>query len=106
MSETSSIKISIQGNNYDLKCPNDQIDKLKSAAEMVHKKMGEAKTKTPSNEKAAILTALNIAHDLLEVKNDVDDNETSLPNIANDQISSIINGIHHRLESCMTKSKK
>jgi len=106
MSSTTSITISIQGNNYDLKCPDDQIEKLKSAAEIVHKKMGEAKSKTPSNEKAAILTALNVAHEFLEVQNNANINETELSNIANEQISNIINNIGQNLESYLTKNKK
>ena len=106
MSSTTSITISIQGNNYDLKCPDDQIEKLKSAAEIVHKKMAEAKSETPSNEKAAILTALNVAHEFLEVQNNANINETELSNIANEQISNIINNIGQNLESYLTKNKK
>ena len=106
MTQVSTVTITIQGNQYDLKCPEGQIDKLKSAAEIVHKKLGEVKNKTPHGEKAAILTALNLAHDLLECNSTCAELSAAENPIATEQISNIINGMCNSIDSFMTKKEK
>lgn len=106
MSNAMTVSITIQGNQYDLKCPKDQVDKLKLAAEMVHKKLGEVKAKNTHGEKAAILTSLNIAYELLESNNICAELSAAENPVAIEQISNIINNIHNSLDSFLTKKEK
>lgn len=100
MTTSKLIDISIQGNIYQIKCPASQEEHLIAAARNVDKKMSLAKKNTPNQEKAAILTALNIAHELIEYKQE---HNNKTPNTANEQIMLLINNIH---ESITKKADK
>ena len=106
MTQATTVTITIQGNQYDLKCPVNQVDKLKSAAEMVHKKLGQVKVKVAHGEKAAILTALNLAHELLESNQACAELSATENPIAIEQISNIINGMCDSIDSFLTKKEK
>jgi cell division protein ZapA (FtsZ GTPase activity inhibitor) len=106
MTRATTVTITIQGNQYDLKCPEGQVDKLKSAAETVHKKLGEVKAKNVHGEKAAILTALNLAHELVECNSTCAELSALENPIATEQISNIINGMCDSIDSFLTKKEK
>lgn len=98
------VNIKIQGVDYEIKCPHDQIKALQDAAELVNTKMSEVKKKTSSNEKAAILTALNISHQLLIAESDKNIDNKSNNEYATEQISLFINNIDRKIENILAKS--
>ena len=101
---TSTVTISIQGASYDMTCEPGQEDNLLKAADLVNEIMATAKNKNISNEKAAILTSLNLASKLIKAESEINLQSSNINNIAEEQITNIINNIHREVESFVTKS--
>ncbi|MFH1044948.1 MAG: cell division protein ZapA [Pseudomonadota bacterium] len=71
MSEKAKpLEVSIMGRNYRVTCADGEREALLAAVAYVDKKMTEIKAagKVPGTERIAVMTALNIAHELLSVK--------------------------------------
>lgn len=70
MTETTTITIHILDKPYPVKCPENQVDALQQSALYLDKKMRESaiKSKQVNIEQLCIMTALNIAHELLQAK--------------------------------------
>lgn len=69
MSEPSVLDITLLGREYRVACPPEERDALLKAASYVDEKMRDLGAKTHSGgEKLAVMTALNIAHELLQLK--------------------------------------
>ncbi len=62
-----SVKVYIMNKEYLIQCGPDEKQKLIQAASKVDDHMRQAKTGSINNEKAAVLTALNLANELLDV---------------------------------------
>ncbi|MEE3003189.1 MAG: cell division protein ZapA [Pseudomonadota bacterium] len=106
MIKTSTVAIKILGNTYEIKCEDEFSENLINAAELVNNSMLAAKEKNISNEKAAILTAINMTYDLLLAKAKLDDEKRSTESIATEQIYNVINSIYDNIKSDMTKLEK
>ena len=63
----NSVTISILGKEFMVACPNDERDALLEAARLLDGKMREIQDsgKVIGNERCAIMTALNLANELL-----------------------------------------
>ena len=59
-----SVKVYIMNKEYLIQCGPDEKQRLIQAAGDVDNRMRQAKTGTISTEKAAVLTALNLANEL------------------------------------------
>lgn len=61
--------VEILGRPYSIRCAEAEVDLLQQAAEYLNKKMREVQEsgKTANTEKIAIIAALNIVHDYLQV---------------------------------------
>ncbi|MBK8338377.1 MAG: cell division protein ZapA [Sterolibacteriaceae bacterium] len=69
MSDQTLLDITLLGREYRVACPPDERDALLKAASYVDEKMRDIRGKTQSaGEKLAVMTALNIAHELLQMK--------------------------------------
>jgi cell division protein ZapA len=71
MSEKAkALDVSIMGRNYRVTCADDEREALLAAVAYVDRKMTEIKTasKVAGTERIAVMTALNIANELLSVK--------------------------------------
>ncbi len=69
MSESAKpINIKIMDKEYLISCPEQERDQLYNAAEMVNAKMDQIKQSGSviGSERIAVMTALNIAHELLD----------------------------------------
>ncbi len=68
MSTTNHLDVILFGREYRLACPPEQQAALKDAVSVVNAKMQEvaSKGRQVSTERAAIMAALTLAHDLLE----------------------------------------
>lgn len=66
MSSHSTVDISLQGREYRVACPPEERDALLAAVAHVETKMNEIAVRTKSSgERLAVMTALNLAHELL-----------------------------------------
>ena len=100
MSSFETITVSILGKEYQVNCPKDDSAALKKAVEYLNEKMNE--TKQNSNaigiDRIAIMTALNLADDLLKrdihvskitaEKNDLS-NQLNIQNTIIDSVSDL-----------------
>ena len=69
MTDQTLLDITLLGRDYRVSCPPDEREALLKAASYVDEKMREIGAKTHSGgEKLAVMTALNIAHELLQMK--------------------------------------
>jgi len=68
--KANTLDVSIMGRNYRVACADDEREALLAAVAYVDKKMTEIKAagKIAGSERIAVMTALNIAHELLSVK--------------------------------------
>lgn len=67
MATHSTIDISLQGREYRVTCAPDERDSLLAAVAYVESKMNEIASRTKgSGERLAVMTALNLAHELLD----------------------------------------
>jgi len=68
MSDTLDIKL--LGKDYRVACPPEERESLQSAVTLLDERMGEMAAKSKSTgERLAVMTALNLAHELLSQKN-------------------------------------
>jgi cell division protein ZapA len=62
---TTTLDIKIQGREYRVACAADEAASLQAAAELLDVRMGEIARATKSlGERLAVMTALNLAHEL------------------------------------------
>ncbi|HMM54746.1 MAG TPA: cell division protein ZapA [Candidatus Desulfobacillus sp.] len=67
--EADTLDIVLMGREYRVACPPDERESLLAAVAFVDGKMREISAKTKSTgERLAVMTALNLAHELLSVK--------------------------------------
>ena len=110
MSSFETITVSILGKEYQVNCPKEDSTALKKAVEYLNKKMDE--TKQNSNaigiDRIAIMTALNLADDLL--KRDIHVSKiTAEKNDLSDQLNiqnTIIDSVSDKIENAMEKFEK
>ncbi len=62
---STTIDIKIQGRDYRVACAPEEAGSLQAAADLLNARMGEiAKATKSTGERLAVMTALNIAHEL------------------------------------------
>lgn len=85
--KTVSINIEILGKFYPVRCTEAELPSLQQAAEYLNKKMFAVQEsgKAINLERIAIITALNIAHELLQS----DGHKLGLMDIVNQRIHSL-----------------
>ena len=77
MSDKNSISIKILGRDYQIACGPDEENALRQAASYLNKQMEQVKKQgsTLGFEKIAVMTALNLSHELLQNSQQSDDSE-------------------------------
>jgi len=71
MSETvTPVTVRILDREYQIACREDEREDLQAAAELVHERMREtrSKGKVIGTDRIAVMTALNVAHELLMLR--------------------------------------
>ncbi|SBS32462.1 Cell division protein ZapA [Marinomonas aquimarina] len=78
--EKPTVAVDILGKSFNINCPKGHEAELKEAAEYLNSQMRElrASGKAVGLEKIAIITALNITHDLLSSRSYARSNEQQL----------------------------
>lgn len=72
------VKIKLLGKEHTVNCPEGQADKLHMVVEELEKRINntqKSKTMLQTNENILIMTALNMAHDLLDLQAQLDLNQ-------------------------------
>lgn len=71
MSQHTIAQVHIMGRMYQIKCLEDEVASLQKAAELLENNMQSIREKSTAFnlEKIAIVSAINLAHQLLAIKN-------------------------------------
>ena len=67
MSKTEPLTIKIMDKEYRIGCPEEEKENLRASADLLNKKLDEIKQQGSviGTERIAIMTALNMSHDIL-----------------------------------------
>jgi len=66
---TATLDIKIQGREFRVACPPEEVDALQAAAELLDARLGEIARATKSTgERLAVMTALNLANELNQAR--------------------------------------
>jgi cell division protein ZapA len=65
-----TLDIKLLGKEYRVACPPEERESLQAAVRLLDERMGEMAAKSKSTgERLAVMTALNLAHEMLSQKN-------------------------------------
>ncbi len=110
MSSHSTVDISLLGREYRVTCAPDERESLLAAVAHVEAKMNEIATRTKgSGERLAVMTALNLAHELLNQKKS--GNEISAASALTSahfdtpEIARTMNSLMTRMDALMTRQE-
>ncbi len=94
------IRVTILDREYKIKCPPEQTQELQEAARLVDNRMRELKQAAHSNsaDHIAVVTALNMAHDLMLTKQQ----KHSYIDMMNHRIQELHQKIDHAVEEVET----
>ena len=112
MNTPSSLDITLLGREYRVACPPEERESLLAAVAYVDVKMAEIATKTKSTgERLAVMTALNLAHDLLVPKAPPEELSPAAANSSFDafdrqEFARRIDAIEARLDAAMAEQDK
>lgn len=95
--KTVNTTIEILGKPYPIRCPESELQSLQEAAEYLNQKMSEVQEsgKAINIERIAIITALNIAYQFLQI----DQQKSTLVSKINQRISNL----QDRLDTAINK---
>ncbi len=74
MSDNSGLNIRIMDKEYRIACPQEQHSSLKNSADFLNDRLNDIKNKGSiiGTERIAVMAALNLAHELLNSQDSVD----------------------------------
>ena len=100
MNATSPVSVQILDKEYLISCRDDEREQLHTAVTFLNMKMKEVKDsgKVIGAERVAVMTALNLAHELLDYKRQNADYNSS--------IDKTIQRLHNKLDEALTNGKQ
>jgi len=100
MSSAAPVTLKILDKEYRVACPSEEQDGLLSAASYLNEQMLEIRRsgKVVGADRIAVMAALNIAHDLLEMQKEMESSDKSL--------HSRIRQIQNKIEVALNNSKQ
>lgn len=110
MSSHSTVDISLQGREYRVTCAPEERESLLAAVAHVEAKMNEIAARTKgSGERLAVMTALNLAHELLN-KNKAEaapaePHEAASTNFDSPEIARRINSMVARMDAVLAQQE-
>jgi cell division protein ZapA len=103
---TTTLDIKIQGREYRVACAQEELASLQAAAELLDGRMNDiAKATKSTGERLAVMTALNLAHEL----NAARQNATATPSdqaIDDEESRRRIKAIEARLDEVLAPQEK
>ena len=97
----TTVHIKILGRDLKIRCPNSEVPELESAIALVESKIKTSREKdtVASSDAVAILTALNIAHELIiERKHSGNSGKNADTDMPDDKIDMLLNKIQRAIE--------
>lgn len=72
--DLETLHVSILDRDYGVSCPPDEVDDLKSSARLLDERMREIRRsgKIVGVDRIAVMAALNIAHELIKARSELD----------------------------------
>ncbi len=100
MSKIITMNVHILGKDYQVSCPEEEVDGLTASARFLHTKMEEIKDggRVVGLDRIAVMAGLNISHELLSSKDEADSIEGD--------ISGRLNALSHRLDLALAEHKQ
>lgn len=100
MSEARPVKVTILDKEYLISCTDDEREQLHNAVTFLNVKMQEVKNsgKVIGSERVAVMTALNIAHELLAYRRENDSH-------AND-VDAAVRRLRNKIDAALTSSRQ
>ncbi|HEX8961834.1 MAG TPA: cell division protein ZapA [Rhodocyclaceae bacterium] len=97
---TPTLDITLQGRAYSVACPPEEREALLEAVALLDAKMADIAKKTKSTgERLAVMTALNLAHELTSLKK-----APSAP-LASEDLKRRIGAMEARLDSALAQQE-
>ena len=98
--ENHVISVKILDRSYQIKCPPEQTQALQESASYIDQQMRKFKQNTQINntERVAIVTALNICHELMQLRKQ--------KNNYIDVMNQRIQDLQHRIENFLAASEQ
>ncbi|MCX8085439.1 MAG: cell division protein ZapA [Rhodocyclaceae bacterium] len=104
---TTTLDIKIQGREYRVACPPEEVEALQAAAELLDARMGEiAKATKSSGERLAVMTALNLAHELNQAQRQAAAPQPSETSIDAAEALRRIQAIEARLDAALAPQEE
>ena len=98
MSKTETLTIKILEKEYRVGCPPEERENLRASADLLNEKLNEIKKQGSviGAERIAIMTALNMSHEILHNKSIITEHDdlNNRIDVLNDRISDTISAIH------------
>ena len=93
--EMETLNVSILDRDYGVSCPPEEVEELKHSARMLDERMREIRRsgKIVGVDRIAVMAALNIAHELIKAKGELDNHDRITEkqlNKLNDKIESAL----------------
>ena len=103
---STTLDIRIQGREYRVACAPEEAGSLQAAAELLDARMSEiAKATRSTGERLAVMTALNLAHELNSVQQDATP-EAADQGIDDEDALRRIKAIETRLDAVLAPQEK
>jgi len=99
-SSPKPVKVTILDKEYLISCSDDERDELHNAVNFLNMKMQEVKDsgKVIGSERVAVMTALNIAHELLAYKRE---NDTYA-----DTVDATLRRLRNKIDEALTNGRQ
>lgn len=104
---TTTLDIKIQGREYRVACPPEEIEALQAAAVLLDTRMGEiAKATRATGERLAVMTALNLAAELNAARQNAMPPSTASQAVDATEAVRRIQAIEARLDEVLAPQEK
>lgn len=100
MSDAKPVKVTILDKEYLISCTDSERDQLHNAVTFLNMKMQEVKNsgKVIGSERVAVMTALNIAHELLAYKRENDSYTTT--------VDAAVRRLRNKIDEALTQGRQ
>jgi cell division protein ZapA len=100
MSDAKPVKVTILDKEYLISCTDNEREQLHNAVTFLNMKMQEVKNsgKVIGSERVAVMTALNIAHELLAYKRENDSYTTT--------VDAAVQRLRNKIDEALTHGRQ
>ena len=100
MSDAKPVKVTILDKEYLISCTDNESEQLHNAVTFLNMKMQEVKNsgKVIGSERVAVMTALNIAHELLAYKRENDSYTTT--------VDAAVQRLRNKIDEALTHGRQ